>query len=86
VFHGKAILAHEIIMNIAVFMPIGFLAAIAMRKATWKKVALVGLAISLTIELLQLVLERGYCETDDVINNMLGCLIGYGMVRLRVSG
>ena len=84
VFHGTKVLAHEIIMNIAVFIPIGVLAAIALKRATWKKVALVGLAISLTIELLQLILERGYCETDDVINNTLGCLIGYGMVRLAV--
>lgn len=78
------VLMQEVAMNIAVFIPIGFLAGIAMKNDTWQKVAITGLAISLTIELLQLVLKRGCCETDDVINNTLGSLIGYGLyIMLR---
>lgn len=84
-FQGTKVLAHEIIMNIAVFIPIGFLAGIAMKSVTWQKVAITGLAVSLTIELLQLILKRGCCETDDVINNTLGCLMGYVILRLLVK-
>ena len=79
------VLMQEVAMNIAVFIPIGFLAGIAMKSVTWKKVAITGLAVSLTIELLQLILKRGCCETDDVINNTLGCLMGYVILRLLVK-
>lgn len=72
-------LAGEIIMNIVVFMPIGFLAGFAMKKALWLKVLVVGFVVSLTIELLQLMLKRGCFETDDLINNTLGCMMGYGV-------
>ena len=36
-----------------------------------------GVGVSVTIELLQLVLRRGTCETDDVISNSIGMLIGF---------
>jgi glycopeptide antibiotics resistance protein len=38
-----------------------------------------GAGISLSIEVLQLFLRRGYSELDDVMHNTLGCLIGYGL-------
>lgn len=45
----------------------------------WWKVALIGLVFSSFIELSQLVLKRGLCETDDVIHNTVGCVVGYIM-------
>ena len=77
VFQGTQVLAQEILMNIAVFIPIGFLTGTIIKNITWKKLAFVGFSVSLTIELLQLIFKRGYCETDDIINNTLGCLIGF---------
>ena len=78
------VLAQEIAMNIAVFLPVGVFAGIAIKCVTWRKVACIGFGVSLTIEMLQLVLKRGCCETDDVINNTLGSLIGYGLyIMLR---
>lgn len=85
VITGTRVLLQEIAMNIVVFVPIGFLAGIAWKKATWKKALLIGLSISLTIEMLQLLLKRGCCETDDVINNTLGCMVGYGVLLLMVK-
>ncbi len=79
IFQGTRVLAHEIAMNIAVFIPIGVLASLSLNKPSWKKVAIVGFVISFIIEFLQLVLKRGCCETDDVINNTLGCVIGFGI-------
>ena len=71
------VLAQEALMNVAVFIPVGFLAGLMQKRATWSITALVGVCISVSVELLQLVLKRGCCETDDVINNTFGCMVGY---------
>lgn len=44
----------------------------------WLRVLVFGAGISVMIELLQLIFKRGLCETDDVIHNVVGCMIGYG--------
>lgn len=67
----------ESIMNVAVFVPVGLLAGMAFRRLTWKKILLVGLSLSLGIELLQLVFVKGFAEVDDVMHNTLGCWIGF---------
>lgn len=72
----------ENILNVLLFVPIGFLAGCGLRGMTLKKVLLLGGGISVFIELLQFVFKKGFCETDDVIHNVLGCLIGYGLWRL----
>ena len=77
IHQGTKILIQEHAMNIAVFIPIGMMLGVIMREVVWWKAILVGMGISMTIELLQLILMRGCCETDDVIHNTLGCLMGY---------
>ena len=79
---GARVLAQEIVMNIVVFIPVGFLTGWMQKRATWKTTVLTGATISITIELLQLTLKRGCCETDDVINNSIGCLMGYWLFLL----
>ena len=83
IHEGVEVLIQEVAMNIAVMIPVGFLLGVCMKRATWWKVALLGGCISLTVELLQLVLRRGCCETDDIIHNVLGCLLGYFVGKLR---
>ena len=46
------------------------------KKIDWKIGLLIGISISFSIELLQLVLCRGLFEFDDIIHNSLGFLIG----------
>ena len=72
----------ENILNVLLFMPIGFLAGCRLRGMTFKKVLLLGGGLSVFIELLQFIFKKGFCETDDVIHNVLGCLIGYGLWRV----
>ena len=72
----------ENILNVLLFMPIGFLAGCGLRGMTFKKVLLLGSGFSVFIELLQFVFKKGFCETDDVIHNVLGCIIGYGLWRV----
>lgn len=69
----------NIILNIMLFVPLGFLlplGAVSFQKF-WKTYG-AGLVITLVIELLQLVLKRGIFEFDDIFNNVLGTMIGYG--------
>lgn len=73
---GDTYLFYENLMNIAVFVPIGFLMGLVVN---WKKccmVLLFGLLFSCSIEVLQLIFHRGLCELDDVVHNTIGCIIG----------
>ena len=69
------------LLNILLFVPIGLLAGFGFRTITWKGVAFIGFCFSVFIELLQFTLKRGLCEVDDVIHNVVGCVIGYGLFR-----
>ena len=31
------------------------------------------------IEVLQFVFKRGYAEVDDVVHNVVGCVVGFGI-------
>ena len=55
---------------------------IAYPYVNWKGAMVVGLLISVVIEVLQFVFKRGLCEVDDVIHNVLGCMIGYGVASI----
>ena len=65
----------EVLLNIALFVPIGLLLGGMGMKL--KKVFLSGVILSCVIEGSQFAFRRGLCETDDVIHNTLGCIIGY---------
>lgn len=62
----------EILANIFVYTPVGIVAGYLWK---WKGI-LVGLGISVSTELLQLVTHRGWFEIDDLIHNTFGTLIG----------
>ena len=79
---GTIELFAESVMNAVVFIPIGLLLGFAIRGINLLKVMLIGLVVSLLIEILQLVLKKGFAELDDVFHNVLGCAIGYGAYRL----
>lgn len=69
--------------NILLLMPLGFLAPILWRRfRKVKAVSLLGLSVSVTIELLQLFQRFGggwgrITDIDDVIFNVSGTIIGY---------
>jgi glycopeptide antibiotics resistance protein len=76
IWNDSRVLIEEHLMNIMVFIPIGFLLAVVMKGVSWWKVLLTGTCLSVCVEVLQYAMMRGLCETDDVIHNTLGCLIG----------
>lgn len=64
----------QILLNIILFIPVGLLGG---KDLGWKTIS-IAVAVSITIEIIQLVTGRGVAEFDDVIHNTLGTTIGYG--------
>lgn len=83
--NGRLELLSENIMNVVIFIPIGFLLGCGFSKWSWWKVFVLGFLFSMTIEVMQFAFKRGFCEIDDVIHNTLGCMIGYGLYILTTS-
>jgi len=74
-------LFQENLLNILAFIPLGVLLGSAFRGIKCWQVIIKGLLISVSIEVLQFLLNRGFSEFDDVFHNVLGCLIGYGVYK-----
>ena len=72
----------QLILNVIMFVPIGFLLGALMNGIRWIRVIEMGFLLSVMIEILQLLTRRGVCNIDDVIHNTIGCAIGYGIFRL----
>lgn len=76
----------NIILNILMFVPFGFLLPCAFDffKKFWRTY-IAGFAVTLGIESVQLIFRLGIFECDDIFNNFLGVMVGYGcyaIVRL----
>ena len=68
----------EILLNILLFVPLGFLVpALQESFCKWWKVLLLGFGFSLFIECSQLVLHMGCFDTADLVHNALGAGVGY---------
>lgn len=72
----------ETIVNIFMFVPVGFLLGYIFKKKSWWQTIMIGVSISLLIEIVQFILKKGFSEFDDVFHNTLGCTIGYLLYRL----
>ena len=69
----------QIILNTLFFVPLGLTLPYVLTEKTSKPIRLsiiCGFLLSLTVELLQLILHRGTFETEDIITNTLGTAIG----------
>lgn len=76
----------NIILNILMFVPLGILLPLIFKNCRKYWVTyLVGLFFTLIIEVIQLISGRGIFEIDDIFNNTLGCIIGYGIVMIFIS-
>jgi glycopeptide antibiotics resistance protein len=77
-------LATEIVLNILMLVPVGFLLPVLVKRHA----VLYGILVSVCIEVFQLITGRGYFEVNDLIHNSLGIVLGYGIYRLarRIVG
>ena len=74
--------------NVAIFLPLGMYVALFRKNGSlWKTTAIVA-AVSLTLELLQVVTRTGSGDVDDVLLNALGGLLGALLYRgiCRICG
>ncbi len=73
----------NIILNILLFVPLGFLLPLGVKffQKFWRTY-LAGLALTALIEMTQLLLNRGIFEMDDILNNVLGTMVGYGIFAM----
>lgn len=79
-YQGKISNVRNIAVNILLFVPFGVLLPLGIKKArVFWKTYLVGLLVTIGIESLQFVTGRGIFEFDDILNNLLGVMIGYGI-------
>jgi glycopeptide antibiotics resistance protein len=70
----------NIIGNVFVFMPMGFLLPIIRKKYNnFICILLISIIISLSVELLQLVTKVGIFDVDDILMNSVGSVLGYLM-------
>lgn len=75
-----------IILNTALFVPLGVLLPLLVAGTTWRRVLVTGFCLSLTIELVQLIgdltVSSGrVADVDDLIGNTVGAVLGYGVLR-----
>jgi glycopeptide antibiotics resistance protein len=70
-----------LIGNILLFVPLSLLAPLLWRRDSWRFAVLLGGALSLGIELIQLAIGRAF-DIDDLLMNTLGALLGWMLHRL----
>jgi glycopeptide antibiotics resistance protein len=67
----------NLVGNIVLLLPVGLLAPLVLRNITWKKMLGLAIAAGFAIEGMQVVLQLGIFDIDDVILNGLGVMAGY---------
>lgn len=82
ILNGKTeYLLPQVIMNILVFIPLGVLLTASFHTMKLWQLLLLGIGLSVIIEISQLFFHKGLCEIDDVIHNGMGCMIGVVLAR-----
>ncbi len=82
---GRLIAIVNLVGNIALFVPIGFLVAVVYRKMTWQKSLALAAAAGLVIEGMEVMFRVGVFDIDDIILNAFGVMIGYWVFTIFVK-
>ena len=85
IMNGREELIKEHFFNISMFIPIGIMLWYCFERKKWWIPLLFGSTLSLSIEVMQFFLKKGFAEFDDVMHNTLGCVIGYGIYKMVAS-
>lgn len=75
-YGGDANLAKLIAVNIAIFLPVGFLGTLGVKRFGFLKALFLGIVLTAGIESLQYLMRNGTCEADDIICNTIGTFCG----------
>jgi len=80
---GDKALGNQIILNIGLFIPFGFIMSLGKRKKKeMMPIVLIGFLFSFIVELLQYHFSLGFFEMDDLIDNTFGTVIGVILYQL----
>lgn len=79
---GLIIAGVNLVGNIVILVPVGFLLPFVYPKITWTESLAAAVVTGLGIEVMQVVLRVGIFDIDDVILNALGVMVGYGIYRV----
>ena len=73
----------NLVGNIVLFVPLGFFPSLLWRRfrPLWRCILLCG-GIIVCVELAQFVTRLGSCDVDDLLLNVVGICMGYGLMRL----
>lgn len=74
-------LLEEIILNILLYIPLGYLLPFVFEKLKPWQVVVIAFLCSVLTEVTQLVCKIGWFEFDDMLNNTFGCVIGLLIYR-----
>lgn len=66
----------SILLNILLYVPMGYCLSLLFPRMKRWHIVLIGLVCSLLTETAQFLLKMGWCETDDVLHNTLGTILG----------
>ena len=77
---NNMLLLKDALMNIAIFVPVGFCSSVFLKHPKWVKILLISGILSCSIEFSQYILSRGYCDANDIMNNCIGGLLGWLVV------
>ncbi len=75
----------NVIGNIVIFIPFGIYLTLYTKNKTLKKATFITLVTSLSVEVVQYVLDIGIADIDDIILNVIGGVVGvlvYKILRL----
>ena len=76
----------NLVGNVIMFLPLGFLPPLLWKgfQKLWKML-LLGAGIIVCVELIQLFTLVGKCDIDDLLLNVVGIAVGYGLYRILMG-
>ena len=82
IFGKNVELGMEILNNILLFFPLGFVITDALKRCPFWAVLLISGCVSGMVEFSQYYFRLGLFEFDDIFNNVLGALIGWSVFHI----
>ncbi len=83
--YSDAKMAKEALLNVLMFVPIGVSVCFITETRRVFYAVIVGVSLSLLVEISQFILQNGYSEVTDLIHNTLGSLIGAVFAIIVIS-
>lgn len=77
IMHMRGVSVWDIILNVVLFLPQGFLVKLIWSSVSIIKMLLIALLCSLIIETNQYLFEKGVVQFDDMMHNVIGALMGW---------